>query len=148
MSKRLKKLKNSLRKRGLLPGISSDSSTRTRVKSVKFGHDGALDLHYAEDLEAQTRVYVSDKRRLELYTKGIAHRQDWILGDYRVPRDLLRSGDVVVDVGANIGELGLWVSAQGGRYMAFEPDPVAFKALQKNVPDAECYDGCDPVAQS
>jgi FkbM family methyltransferase len=140
MSKRIKKLQNSLRKRGLLPGKTRAGTPRARAASVAFGHDAQLDLHFAEDVSTRKRVYVSDQKRLELYKDGVSHRRAWILGDYRVPHDLVGAGDVVVDVGANIGELGLWVEAQGGRYIAFEPDPVAFKALQNNTPDADLYD--------
>jgi len=48
----------------------------------------------------------------------------------------LRPGDVVVDVGANVGYYtvlaGLLVG-DTGRVYAFEPDPVAFEILRKNV---------------
>jgi FkbM family methyltransferase len=55
---------------------------------------------------------------------------------WRVISALLRSDDVFVDVGANIGYTTL-VGAQqvgpGGRVIAFEPSPRAFGSLQQNV---------------
>lgn len=48
----------------------------------------------------------------------------------------LRSGDVVVDVGANIGYYTLLAGrlvGEGGRVYAFEPDPFNFAILQRNV---------------
>jgi FkbM family methyltransferase len=105
----------------------------------RFAYDPACDLYFVEQGSPHRRIYVSHKQRLALYKKGITHRQNWILGDYRLPHDLVREGDVVVDVGANIGELGLWVADRGGRYVAFEPDPKAFRALRKNV-SGDLYD--------
>lgn len=48
----------------------------------------------------------------------------------------LRPGDVVVDVGANIGYytlLGAALVGERGRVYAFEPDPVSFEILERNV---------------
>ena len=49
---------------------------------------------------------------------------------------VLTPDDQVIDVGAHSGEFGLWVERFGSRYLAIEPDPVAFGALQRNFPDA------------
>ena len=70
---------------------------------------------------------------MHLYKLGIEHRQKWLLRDYSLPESLIRDGDCVVDIGANVGELGIWVEALGAKYIAFEPDPKAYLALQKNV---------------
>ena len=48
----------------------------------------------------------------------------------------IRPGDVVVDVGANVGYytiLGGLLVGETGRVYAFEPDPVAFEILRRNV---------------
>jgi FkbM family methyltransferase len=48
----------------------------------------------------------------------------------------LREGDVVVDVGANIGWytlIGARLVGETGRVYAFEPDPAAFALLSRNV---------------
>lgn len=57
----------------------------------------------------------------------------------------LRPGDTVIDVGANIG----WYTVQAckavgptGRVVAFEPEPVSFGYLERNV----AMSGCDNVA--
>lgn len=44
-----------------------------------------------------------------------------------------RVGDVVIDVGAGIGEFTLWCADAGARVVAFEPDPLAFACLQRNT---------------
>jgi FkbM family methyltransferase len=50
-------------------------------------------------------------------------------------------GDVVVDVGANIGEIGLWLQARhpGVRYIAFEPSPREFACLTRNADGGETH---------
>lgn len=52
----------------------------------------------------------------------------------------LRPGDVVVDVGANIGYytlLGARLVGESGRVYAFEPDPASFEILARNVQGEE-----------
>jgi len=47
----------------------------------------------------------------------------------------LKPGDVVIDVGANMGEFSLKVSqlvGERGKVISFEPDPVNFQRLQTN----------------
>jgi FkbM family methyltransferase len=48
---------------------------------------------------------------------------------------LIRQGDHVLDVGANIGLVSLWMSdlVGNGTVEAFEPNPVAVAALRKNL---------------
>lgn len=38
-----------------------------------------------------------------------------------------------MDVGANVGELGLWAARTRAVYVGFEPDPSAFEALAANL---------------
>jgi FkbM family methyltransferase len=49
-----------------------------------------------------------------------------------------REGDVVVDIGAGIGEFTLWCADNGARIVAFEPDPLAYACLDRNTAS---YDG-------
>jgi len=44
-----------------------------------------------------------------------------------------REGDVVVDIGAGIGEFVLWCADAGASVVAFEPDPNAYRCLKKNT---------------
>ena len=60
----------------------------------------------------------------------------FLRGDYALIDDFVASnGDIVVDVGANIGLYTLWQAqnAQGGKILAFEPNPRAYSRLRKNV---------------
>lgn len=78
----------------------------------------------------------------------------WLLGAFepgtvRRYRDIVREGDVVLDIGANVGAHTLLLAktvGAGGKVLAFEPTDYALEKLQKNRslnPDLagriECY---------
>lgn len=49
---------------------------------------------------------------------------------------LVREGDVVVDVGANVGQYSLLAArlcGEAGRVLALEPNPVIFQSLRRNL---------------
>ena len=60
-------------------------------------------------------------------------------GEYATARvfcDLVKAGDVVLDVGANIGYYALTAASRvgaAGRVIAFEPDPVVAERIRQNV---------------
>lgn len=85
------------------------------------------------------KTYLSDLKRAELYRNGVEARLQWLLRDYRIPTDLLGTDSLVVDVGANSGELGLISQHRGAHYIGIEPDPVAFAALCKNNPKGRSF---------
>ena len=50
----------------------------------------------------------------------------------------IKGGDIVIDVGANIGYYTLLFAkkvGENGKVYAFEPDPVSFTILEKNIKD-------------
>lgn len=82
-----------------------------------------------KDVEGGT-VYIANKFG---WTYAIYHEiynlQDYYL--HRVKR--INEGDVVVDLGGNIGIFHRWAYSQGaGKVISFEPDKRYFKLLQKN----------------
>lgn len=85
------------------------------------------------------RMYLDLRDRVvceTLYTRGI-----WEASVTRAFRNLLRSGMVVVDLGANVGYytlLAAEIVGRTGRVFAFEPDPFCFGLLQKNVAINRC----------
>lgn len=46
---------------------------------------------------------------------------------------LLRPGDIVIDCGANLGEVSAPLAATGAHVIAFEPDPYAFEKLTERL---------------
>lgn len=58
------------------------------------------------------------------------------LEDELILKDLLKKGDVFVDIGANIGHLSLLASSivgASGKVFSFEPHPKTHEYLQKNI---------------
>ncbi len=87
-------------------------------------HDGTRHLH------------IPDIRLARLFHGGIDRRLEAVAAKYiggtgYIPRE----GDVVVDIGAGIGEFSLWCADAGAQVLAFEPDPLAYACLQRNVAD-------------
>jgi FkbM family methyltransferase len=81
------------------------------------------------------KFYLSSVDRLEMYRRGLDYRLDLLLEQYGLREKLDRVGMTIVDVGANIGEIGLAAERVGlSTYIAFEPDPLAYRALERNLP--------------
>ena len=65
----------------------------------------------------------------------------------RLFRSILKEGNVVVDLGANIGYYSLMASRKvgaGGRVYSFEPEPTNFRFFRKNI-DLNGYANITPV---
>src|SRR5215212_8876329 len=80
------------------------------------------------------QLYVPHARCAARFSGGITARLAAVAEKYLgatgyVPRE----GDVIVDVGAGIGEFTLWCADAGARVIAFEPDPLAFACLERNT---------------
>ena len=46
---------------------------------------------------------------------------------------VVERGDVVIDIGANVGEFSLAAASQGAHVIAVEPDPSAYRCLELNT---------------
>lgn len=101
-----------------------------------YGFENGMHFVHREDGQ---RLYLSHKKRLSLYRNGVSKRIGQLIRDYRIPETLLRAGDVVIDVGANIGEIGLYAQSAGARYIGFEPDPYAYRALRENITSGDLF---------
>jgi FkbM family methyltransferase len=81
-------------------------------------------------------VAVPSPWRWKLYRKGWAARLDRLEREYGVGRHFtLRPGDVVLDVGANVGEFAHVCARYGAAAYCLEPDPSAFVCLRRNIAD-------------
>ena len=81
-------------------------------------------------------ICVAFPNRMGFYKFGIQPRLDNLLRQFGASADDVASvspGDVVIDIGANIGEFSLACSQRGARVLAFEPDPDVQGALKANT---------------
>ena len=104
----------------------------------KLGRGGAIKLFPDSGLVRVTdgarQLYVPHVRRAAVFNGGIDARLEAVADKYvGVTGYAPRGGDVVVDIGAGIGEFTLWCAATGARIISFEPDPLAFACLEKNT---------------
>ncbi len=71
-----------------------------------------------------------------MVTKRLVEERTWEPNETHWFLKTVKQGDVVVDVGANVGYYTLIAGklvGDSGKVYAFEPDPVAFGLLQRNV---------------
>jgi FkbM family methyltransferase len=102
-----------------------------------------LDLRASFDPETQRCTVASREYTIEAYPpqratnyeRGIGARGAKLGADYLLPLIPFVDGDVVIDCGANVGDLKLYFRALGVdvEYVAIEPGPGEYAALQRNV---------------
>ena len=107
-------------------GLTKHSFVR-KVKNYSFSH---LQTDYAEIFG--NKLFLS-KKGLAL---AISHYGTYEKLEAKVMEEKIKAGNIVVDVGANIGLHTLNMArivGNTGQVFAFEPDPSNFKILGKNV---------------
>lgn len=85
-------------------------------------------------IEDGLKFYFPNKRVTRLLN-GINRNCNFIFNSYMLDKVEFNSGDVIVDCGANVGELYLGINnhIKNFSYIGYEPDPIVFKCLEKNV---------------
>jgi FkbM family methyltransferase len=80
------------------------------------------------------QIHIPHARRAGRFRSGIGQRLDAVASKYIGSIDYMpREGDTIVDIGAGIGEFAIWCADAGARVVAFEPDPLAYACLERNV---------------
>jgi FkbM family methyltransferase len=124
-------------------GIFKKKALRNKIRVIlrrmsgEFGYDNGMPF---VRFGSTSRLYLAHRKRFSLYFKGVDSRIDQLTNDYRLPAGLLRQGDTVIEIGANIGEIGVFAQSAGAHYIGFEPDPKAFSALKRNLPNQTVFD--------
>ena len=116
------KVKNLLGGRGL-----TKYSFIRKVKNYSFSH---LQTDYAEVFG--NKLFLN-KKGLAL---AISHYGTYEEVEAKIMEEKIKTGNIVVDIGANIGLHTLNMArivGNTGQVFAFEPDPSNFKILEKNV---------------
>lgn len=85
-------------------------------------------------VEERGRVVVARRSRLEYYLTGVVAREQQLIREYLLERIRFESGDRIIDVGANIGEVSRLLARRHGVIpIAFEPEDREFRALEANL---------------
>jgi hypothetical protein len=104
-------------------------------------------VHYTENMiwkieQGQNTRYVKNRRSLiTFFWDGIVNCAQNIERDYLLKNIDFSAEPIIIDCGANVGNLELWLSLNFSKfhYFGFEPEPEAFKCLLMNVNSKFCY---------
>jgi len=126
--------------------LLNNSNTRLSCKIInffytfrktKFFFDEKKNLLFAK--ENKNIRYFSDKMRgFYLYRNGISFRGVEIAKSYFIDKINFNINDVVIDIGANYGDLSIFLDQLNFPLIChnFEPEKNAFKALNLNNPNS------------
>ena len=101
----------------ILAPIRSARYERQRGPFIHRGERGLLfELHPGDEIERDIAVHGIYERRLLHYLET-----------------LVPVGGTVIDIGANIGNHALYLSGKAGIVHCFEPNPLAYRRLERNI---------------
>jgi len=91
-------------------------------------------IHKAVD--GRDAIYLCRRGRHTRYKRGVLAGAENLAAQYHLDQIDVRAGGLLIDCGANIGELGLWARARKLSYIAFEPEE-----LEAHCADLNNYEG-------
>ena len=105
-----------------------------RKRKVRFSYD-RLNKSYCAVEEKFNFNFATKKNGFWLYRDGIQARGEFLFSSYCLNSMSFEEGDVIIDCGANSGDLAFELKnrAPKVRYIGVEPNPEDFKMLRKNV---------------
>lgn len=110
-----------------LPLINISNKLQNRRAIVKH-----FENHIYTVNDGQDTVYTCRRSRIRRYFFGIAAQCEALAHEYLFQNVPLKEGDVIVDCGANNGEIGIWAQKKKLNYYAFEPEPLEARCCDLN----------------
>ncbi len=86
------------------------------------------------------KMFFNEKMRgMITYTYGIEERANSLASTYNLDLIQFRNNDIIIDCGANFGDIYSWFKFKNIKikYFSFEPSLEEFKCLELNCPDQE-----------
>lgn len=105
----------------------ANSVRRKRHRISSTDEEGIL---IADD--GTSRIHYCRRGRGNRYKHGVMRRVLELAKEYHLDTIDVVSGGVLMDCGANIGELGLWARSRGLAYIPFEPEPMEARCCDLN----------------
>jgi FkbM family methyltransferase len=124
----------------LLSNLQYLLSRRDRIVEVRKYNFGENNWIY--EISTQTQdIYIQDIRRISRFWRGSSHAFERLYYQYVYPESGIdkrleaKKPNVIFDIGANIGEFTIFCAHYfpKAKIYAFEPDPIAFECLSKNI---------------
>lgn len=109
-----------------------------KKKKFFFGFEIKKDLYFIK--EKNQKHYFSNKERgFNLYYQGLRSRKDQIANSYLLNSIDFEHKDIVIDCGANYGDLWLFLQDKihSNNYISFEPGINEYKSLICNAPNSQ-----------
>lgn len=107
---------------------------------VRFYFDKNASLYFAQQGEAK-QYFAQRRRGFNIYYKGIDRRARQMAASYLIDMIDLSQDDIVLDCGANYGDLYLYLKGKvrDENYIAFEPGPQEYRCLKMNAPKSRIF---------
>ena len=107
---------------------------------VKFAFDKKSGLYEISDKNYVIKAH-HEKLALWSYQRGIINRAEQMGEIYHLQNIEFGDGDVVIDCGANIGDLALYFKNHklAVEYIGIEPAPLEYECLVHNVAPMQCH---------
>lgn len=117
-----------------------NTSALIRGKKVRFSYNADLKSYQVTDSPYQLRFYHVKQANMA-YVNGVESRGQTLGDAYFLNLIKFRPDDVVIDCGANVGDLYLYFRVNGlnVKYTGFEPSPLEYKSLSSNVEPQKSY---------
>jgi|TARA_Y100000389_G_C17380270_1_gene473975 FkbM family methyltransferase len=120
----------------LSPNLSCKlNNLRQRIlnRKVLFSYDSKLKLYCVS--EDNNKMYFFDKMRgIQTYSYGINYRAVQLIKTYSLELVNFKTNDLVIDCGANYGDLYTWLKSKKIfiNYISFEPSPTEYRCIKLN----------------
>ncbi len=99
---------------------------------VSISYESKNDLYSVKDNYNQ--IWIGNRVRIKIYYAGIMFRLKSLANTYLVDSINFSDDDVVIDVGANIGEFSYYMANEFGvRVISIEPEELEYRALVLNT---------------
>ena len=98
--------------------LNLNNKRRGRKVGVTVHEDGLFRVSDVDGAE----IYTPRRSRVGRYFSGVKFQCEGLSRQYLLNNIQFEKGDVLIDCGANNGEIGVWAQEKGLQYFAFEPE--------------------------
>ncbi|MBM3137676.1 MAG: FkbM family methyltransferase [Chloroflexi bacterium] len=109
---------------------------RNRIRKKKqsvFAFNGDLQ----EVRDGSNQIFICRRGRHNRYKHGISKGVNFLASQYHLDKIQISQGGLLIDCGANVGELGMWAREHGLGYIAFEPEELEARCVDLNNFDGQ-----------
>ena len=111
-----------------------------RKKNIKFYYDVRNKIYFAKS-DKYKKYFYSKYQNYNSYINGIEERGTSIGKEYFLDKIKFNDKDIVIDVGANVGDLKIYFDKNNlnVQYIGIEPSPKEYYCLEKNVAPSKTF---------